>query len=70
VVCGLKGKKRKREVGRLGRKRKGEREEGFRVFFFLVLFKFIFSNLQTSLKQETMHSNHDAQTLIILTLSK
>jgi hypothetical protein len=69
VVCELKGKK-KREVGRLGRKRKGERGEGFRVFFFKNSFKFYFSNFQTSLKQETMDSNHDAQTLIILTLSK
>jgi hypothetical protein len=49
-------------VGRLGLKRKAERDLGF---FFLKLFSNSFSNFQTSLKQETMHSNRDAQTLII-----
>jgi hypothetical protein len=54
-------------VGRLGLKRKGERGLGF---FFLFNFFSNFSNFQTSLKQETMHSNHDAQTLIISSFIK
>jgi hypothetical protein len=62
-VCRLR-KKRERQVGWLGLKRKVERGEGFRVFF-LNSFQIHFSNFQTLLKQETMHSNHDAQTLII-----
>jgi hypothetical protein len=51
-------------MGMLGQKRRKGRGEGFGVF----LFKFFsnsFSNFQTPLKQETMHSNHDAQALII-----
>jgi hypothetical protein len=58
-----KGEKERGEVGRLGLKRKGERILGFS--FFKILLKLIFSNFQTSLKQETMHSNHDAQALVI-----
>jgi hypothetical protein len=50
-------------VGQLGLKRKGERGQGFRVFF-LNLFQIHFLNLKTSLKQEIMHSNHDAQHLL------
>jgi hypothetical protein len=42
---------------------RGERGKGFS--FFLNSFQIHFSNFQTLLKQETMHSNHDAQALII-----
>jgi hypothetical protein len=52
-------------AGGVDRKReKGERR-GKRDFLFLKLFSNSFSNFQTSIKQETMHSNHDAQSLII-----
>jgi hypothetical protein len=45
-------------------RRKGERErEGF--CFFLNFFQIHFSNIQTPIKQKSMHSNHDAQALII-----
>jgi hypothetical protein len=45
---------------------KEKRGEGFRDFSFLKnSFQIHFSNFQTSLKQETMHSNHDAQALVI-----
>jgi hypothetical protein len=49
-------------VGRKGGKGDGRREKDF---LFLKLFSNSFSNFQTSIKQETMHSNHDAQALII-----
>jgi hypothetical protein len=52
-------------VGRLGLKRKGERGEELRVIFFKNSFQIHFSNIQTSLKQETMQSTHDAQALVI-----
>jgi hypothetical protein len=52
-----------RGVGPVGEKREGE-GEGF-LFFFLNSFQICFSNFQTSIKQKSMHSNHDAQTLII-----
>jgi hypothetical protein len=49
-------------------RRKGERErgrgKGF-VFFFKNFFQIHFSNIQTPIKQKSMHSNHDAQALII-----
>jgi hypothetical protein len=66
-VCGLRKKREGEGGGPTGPKEK--RGEGFRVFF---LFNFFsnFSNFQTSLKQETMHSNHDAQTLIISSFIK
>jgi hypothetical protein len=58
VVCGLK-----EVLGQLERKRgRGRR---FSLFFFLNSFQIRFSNFQTSIKQKSMHSNHDAQTLII-----
>jgi hypothetical protein len=63
-------KGRKRKAGRGGggkgaaREEKGKGER-FGVFFFLNYFQNRFSNFQTSLKQETMHSNHDAHSLII-----
>jgi hypothetical protein len=51
--------------------RKRERGEGERDFFFFSnSFHIRFSNFQTSIKQETMHSNHDAQALIIYNLFK
>jgi hypothetical protein len=50
--------------GLKGERGRGRRGLGF-LFFLKKLFKFVFSNFQTSLKQETMHSNHDAQALII-----
>jgi hypothetical protein len=46
-------------AGKRGEERKGKG------FLFLNYFQIHFSNFQTSLKQETMHSNHDAQALNI-----
>jgi hypothetical protein len=60
-VCGLK-EGGEREMGPLERRERGERK----VFLFLLnSFQIRFSNIQTSIKQKSMHSNHDAQTLII-----
>jgi hypothetical protein len=55
------GAKRKREGERLGRRRGelGRGERGLGVFF-LNSFQIHFSNFQTPVKQETMHSNHVA----------
>jgi hypothetical protein len=58
-----------RAEGMLGRREKRKREgegegKGFS-FFKKNSFQIHFSNIQTSIKQESMHSNHDAQTLII-----
>jgi hypothetical protein len=56
------GKGEGKEMGRLEekRERRGERD------FLLKLFSnHFFSKFQNSLKQETMHSNHDAQSLIV-----
>jgi hypothetical protein len=60
---GLKEKKRRKGWAGLGRK---ERGEGVKAFFKKNSFQIRFSNFQTSIKQKSMHSNHDAQTLIIL----
>jgi hypothetical protein len=52
------GKRRKRKAGRGGSGPQGRKRKGGEVWVFL--FKFFqnhFSNFQTSLKQETMHSN-------------
>jgi hypothetical protein len=57
---------RKRERKGLAGLRRKERGEGVKGFFlFLFSFQIRFSNFQTSIKQKPMHSNHDAQTLII-----
>jgi hypothetical protein len=66
----LAGKKKKRPVGQTRaeiEEREREREGEERVFLFLLNFSFQihFSNIQTSIKQKSMHSNHDAQALII-----
>jgi hypothetical protein len=62
-AASLGGLRAERDVGPVGEKR--EREgEGF-LFFFLNSFQIRFSNFQTSNKQKSMHSRHDAQTLII-----
>jgi hypothetical protein len=56
------------EVGPAGEMRERERgRKGFPFFFFLLKnsFQIHFSNIQTSNKQKSMQSNHDAQTLII-----
>jgi hypothetical protein len=59
-----KERERERWAGWAWREKgRGERGKGF--FLFLNLFSNSFSNFQTSIKQETMHSNHDAQSLII-----
>jgi hypothetical protein len=55
----LKEKRERKGVGSTGK----EGREGFLLFF--NSFQIRFSNFQTSIKQETMHSNHDAQALII-----
>jgi hypothetical protein len=66
-VCGLKEKGKGMGVGPAGRKWREERERGFSFFN---SFQIRFSNFQTSIKQETMHSNHDPQSLIISNLFK
>jgi hypothetical protein len=64
-VYGLRKKKRKAGRGKWAAREKGVREERGFEFFFLNSFQIRFSNFQTSIKQETMHSNHDAQSLIV-----
>jgi hypothetical protein len=59
LVHGLKGM-----LGRRGEKRGRGRRKGF-PFSFEISFQIHFSNIQTPIKQKSMHSNHDAQTLII-----
>jgi hypothetical protein len=67
-VRGLQERKKKKS-GPGGGKWAAREEKGkgemFGVFFFLNSFQNRFSNFQTSLKQETMHLNHDAHSLII-----
>jgi hypothetical protein len=48
-----------------GEKREGEGGEKDFLFLLKISFQIHFSNIQTSIKQKSMHSNHDAQTLII-----
>jgi hypothetical protein len=60
---GLRAAQRKREK-EMGRKKKGRGGKG-KGFSFFNSFQIHFSNFQTSIKQETMHSNHDAQSFII-----
>jgi hypothetical protein len=63
----LRGVKEERERQRDGSTGpQGKRGEGVREMGFCkTLFQIHFSIFQNSLKQETMHSNHDAQSLII-----
>jgi hypothetical protein len=65
----MRARKRKEEKkngsGKWAAREEREMGEGKRISFFLKLFSNSFSNFQTSIKQETMHSNHDAQALII-----
>jgi hypothetical protein len=61
VACGLKGCW---AGGRKEKEREREREKEF-PFSFKISFQIHFLNIQTSIKQKSMHSNHDAQTLII-----
>jgi hypothetical protein len=60
--------KREGEKNWAGWKRR-ERGEGVKAFSFFFKKKSFqirfFSNFQTSIKQKSMHSNHDTQTLII-----
>jgi hypothetical protein len=52
------------EAGPAGEMReRGKKRVSF--FLFKISFQIHFSNIQTSNKQKSMHSNHDAQTLII-----
>jgi hypothetical protein len=61
---GLRPARLRAERGERGRERERERErKGFA--FFLDFFQIHFSNIQTPIKQKSMQSNHDAQTLII-----
>jgi hypothetical protein len=53
-------------IGPAGGKGREEREKEI----FSNSFQIRFSNFQTSIKQETMHSNHDAHALIISNLFK
>jgi hypothetical protein len=62
-AAGPRGSRAERRSGTVGEEREGE-GGGF-LFFFLNSFQIRFSNFQTSNKQKSMHSNHDAQTLII-----
>jgi hypothetical protein len=65
-VCGLRKKKRKAGRRKWAAREKGVREERGFEFFLSNSFQIrFFSNFQTSIKQQTMHSNHDAQSLII-----
>jgi hypothetical protein len=64
-VCGLRKKKRKGGRGKWAAREKGVREERGFEFFFLNSFQIRLSNFETSIKQETVHSNHDVQSLII-----
>jgi hypothetical protein len=58
------GKKREGRWAGWAEREKGRGERGLGILF-LNSFQIHFSNIQTSLKQETMHSNHDAQALVI-----
>jgi hypothetical protein len=63
---GSRAAERKRgRDGPAGPQGKGERGKGKWVSLFFKFFSNSFSNFQTSIKQETMHSNHDALSLII-----
>jgi hypothetical protein len=55
----------KKDVGPAGKEKEREREREKDFLFLLNFFQIHFSNIQTSIKQKSMHSNHDAQTLII-----
>jgi hypothetical protein len=57
--------KEKGEGKEMGRLRTRERGEGKRYFLLKLFSNHFFSKFQNSLKQETMHSNHDAQSLIV-----
>jgi hypothetical protein len=67
---GVRGLRRGGGEGSWAGGRKRERGEGKGISFFNSFQIHFFSNSQTSIKQETMHSNHDAQSLIILILFK
>jgi hypothetical protein len=54
----------RRMVGLAREKEERRGREGF-LHFFKKIFSNSFSNFQTSIKQKSMHLNHDAQTLII-----
>jgi hypothetical protein len=63
-ACGLECLRAKRDAGPAGKEKRGRgRRKGS--LFFKISFQIHFSNIQTSIKQKSMHSNHDAQTLII-----
>jgi hypothetical protein len=51
-------------VLRAGLERERGREEFVCFLFFSNFFQIHFSNIQTQIKQKSMHSNHDAQALI------
>jgi hypothetical protein len=51
-------------VLRAGLEREREREGEKSLSFFSNFFQIHFSNIQTQIKQKSMHSNHDAQALI------
>jgi hypothetical protein len=62
----LASRAERKERGRWAGEPREKREEVWGLgISFLNFFQIHFSNFQTSLKQETMHSNHDAQALII-----
>jgi hypothetical protein len=63
MVHGPKEKERERD-GPAVEKREKRGNKDFS-FSFKISFQIHFSNIQTSIKQKSMHSNHDAQTLII-----
>jgi hypothetical protein len=63
---GLRAEKEKRDgEGNWASWKRRERGERKVFLFLLNSFQIRFSNFQTSIKQKSMHSNHDAQTLII-----
>jgi hypothetical protein len=64
LSCGLREKREGERDGPAGPEGKREGVWGLGIFF-LNSFQISFSNFQTSIKQETMHLNYDAQALII-----
>jgi hypothetical protein len=72
-VGGLREEEKRKKKSGPGKRWAGREERrGMRGLGILFLnpFQIHFSNFQTSLNQETMHSNHDAQALVISNFSE
>jgi hypothetical protein len=59
------GPRAEEKVGPAGRKEREREEKRISFFFLKFLFKFIFQTFKLQSNKKSMHSNHDAQTLII-----